>query len=101
MTKEVNLDTVFKISEDIIVRKIENEILLIPLVAEIADLENEFITLNKTGKDVFERINGKKTLKEIEIEIARDYGVSQDEIEKDVVGFIKEMYEAKILNKVN
>lgn len=93
----VDLDLVLTISEDIVARNIEGEILLIPLVAGIADLEDEFYTLNETGRTIFEKIDGKKTLREIKMEIAKEYGVPQNKIEKEIFGFVRELRKRKIL----
>ena len=45
----VKTDGVYAPSEDIVAREIEGEIIIVPLVAGIGDMEDELYTLNETG----------------------------------------------------
>ena len=48
------LDAVYTPSEDIVAREIEGEIIIVPLVAGIGDMEDELYTLNDTGKAIMQ-----------------------------------------------
>ena len=50
MDAKVKLDNVYAVSEDVVAREIEGEIIIVPLVAGIADEEDELLTLNATGQ---------------------------------------------------
>jgi hypothetical protein len=87
-------------SDDIIAREIEGEILIVPLVSGIGDLEDELYTLNETGRAIWKLMDGKKTLGAIARELASEFDGSIDEIERDVVGLADELLNRKILVKV-
>jgi len=42
----INRDSVYAVSDDVVAREIEGEIIIVPLVAGIGDLEDELFTLN-------------------------------------------------------
>ena len=46
---EVTLEKVFYPSEDVVAREIEGEVIIVPLVAGIGDMDDELFTLNETG----------------------------------------------------
>jgi hypothetical protein len=78
-------------SEDIVAREIEGEIVIVPLTAGIGDLEDELYTLNETGKAIWHRLDGKKSLKDVAVELASEFDAAGEEIEEDVVGLAAEL----------
>ena len=40
-------------SDKIVSREIEGELIIVPLVAGIADMEDELFTLNETGREIW------------------------------------------------
>jgi hypothetical protein len=101
MEPRIDLYSIFVISSEVVAREIEGELILVPLVGGIADLEEELFTMNKTGKAIWKRFNGKKTLKDIAKEISGEYDAPLSEIKKDVVGLVKELTKRKILVAVS
>jgi coenzyme PQQ biosynthesis protein PqqD len=92
----LTIDTVIKKSENIVFRKIEDEYILVPIVSSAADVESIF-NLNETGAAVWERIDGKKSIKDIIEEIKAEYENEGNQIENDVISFVREMTEAKLI----
>ena len=90
------MDTVLKKSENIVFRKIQDEYILVPMVASAADVESIF-NLNETGAAVWERIDGAKKLSDIISDIKAEYENEGGQIEDDVMTFVHEMMEAKLL----
>jgi hypothetical protein len=91
------LDEVFAPSKDVVARKIENETIIIPLVAGIGDLEDELYTLNQTGQAIWEKLDGGKSVQCIVDELAAAYEAPVETIREDVVGLIQEMARRKII----
>jgi hypothetical protein len=58
----VTIDTVCVLSEDVVTREIEGEIVIVPLVAGIGNADDELYTLNETGRAVWQRLDGKRAL---------------------------------------
>ena len=90
------MDTILRKSENIVFRKIENEYILVPIVASAADVESIF-NLNETGAAVWERLDGTKKLSDIIAEIKAEYEGECTQIENDVMAFVKGMVEAKLI----
>jgi len=101
MDKEIRMDSVYAPSEDVVAREIEGEIIIVPLVAGIGDMEDELFTLNETGKIIWGRLDGKKTLDAVVAELAHEFNAPKEEIVRDVVGFAQELLKRSMLIEVS
>jgi Coenzyme PQQ synthesis protein D (PqqD) len=97
MEAKVSLDGLYKVSEDVVARTIEDELIIVPLVAGIGDLEDELFTLNETGKAIWNRLDGKKTLRDILRELSAEFEAPAGEIEQDLIGLVEELVKRRIL----
>jgi hypothetical protein len=93
----VELDRVYIPSDDIVAREIEGEIIIIPLVAGIGDLEDELYTLNESGKAIWDRLDGRATLRAVAAGLAEDYEAEPGTIEQDVAGLVEELVKRRML----
>jgi hypothetical protein len=92
----VSMGAVLKKSENIVFRKIENEFILVPIVASAADVESIF-NLNETGAAVWERLDGTKKLSDIIVGIKAEYEGEETQIEQEVMAFVNGMVEAGLI----
>jgi len=99
MEVKVNLDTIYVPSEDIVAREVQGEFIIIPITSGVGDLEDEIFTLNETGRAIWDKLDGKRTLKEVAKELSEEFE-SQDEIEKDCTGLAEELLKRKMLVEV-
>lgn len=97
MNIKVDLNSVYKSSEDVVVRDIQGELIIVPITSGVGDLEDEIFTLNETGRAVWDRLDGKKSLKEIAKELSQDFEGEPEEIEKDVLGITEELLKRRML----
>jgi hypothetical protein len=97
MGKEISLDRILKPSEEVVAREIEGKIIIVPLTGGIGDMEDELFTLNTTGRAVWEKLDGKKSLNEIARELSADFDAPPEEIEKDVIGFVTELFKRRVV----
>ena len=97
MRPEMNLAAVYIPSDDVVAREIEGEIIIVPLVAGIGDMEDELYTLNETGRAIWTRLDGLKNLKNIMEELSEEFEARDREIKEDVTGFVEELLKRKIL----
>jgi len=97
MKKKTDLEKIYVPSEDVVAREIEGEIIIVPLVAGIADMEDELYTLNETGKAIWRKFDGSKSLEEVVEELSAEYEAASGEIEMDVIGLAEELLERKII----
>ena len=97
----IHLDAVYAPSDDIVAREIEGEIIIIPLVSGIADVDDELFTLNESGKAIWDSLDGKATLRQVAAALADQYDAEPGEIEKDVVGLVEELARRRMLVAVD
>ena len=91
------MDKVYSKTKDIVSREIDNEMILMPIYKNNTDI-NEMYTLNETAASMWGLIDGKRTLSDIADEMTKSYEVSKDEIEKDLLEFIKDMKDIKAVS---
>ena len=94
---EIRMESAYIPSEDVVAREIEGELIIVPLAAGIGDLEDELYTLNETGKALWTRLDGKRTLQEIARGLAEEYEAPPGEIEEDVRGLVQELVRRRML----
>ncbi|MBW1691435.1 MAG: hypothetical protein DRG87_07660 [Deltaproteobacteria bacterium] len=97
MGVKAELGATYLPSEDIVVREIEGELIIVPIVSGIGDMEDELFTLNETGRAIWEKLDGRKTLGDIIGDLSSEYEASPGEIERDVIGLAEELLKRKML----
>jgi len=97
MKEKIDLSRVYGPSDDVVVREIEGEIVIVPLASGIGDLEDELFTLNETGRDIWTRIDGSRPLAAVVRELAAAYDAPEGLIQSDVVGLLQELYDRRMI----
>jgi len=98
---DINLTTKYRITDDIVAREIEGELIIVPLTSGIGDLEDELFTLNGTGRSIWERLDGNQTLQQVVESLNQDFKDSSNSIEDDVTGFVSELIRMKMVVKAS
>lgn len=93
----IRLDAVYVPSDDVVAREIEGEVIIVPLVAGIGDMEDELYTLNETGRAIWDELDGKMSLREVVAALTEAFDAPADEIERDVFGFVGELVRRRML----
>ena len=94
----ITLENVYKPSGDVVAREIEGEIIIVPLVAGIGDMEDELFTPNDTGKAIWDQLDGRRSLADVVAAIETEYeGAEGGAIERDVLGLVAELVERRML----
>jgi len=96
----IQLDVFYAPSDDVVAREIEGELIIVPLVAGIGDLEDELFTLNETGKAIWDQLDGKRSLGEVITALAQTFQAPPGEIEADVLGLVEELVRRRMLVEV-
>jgi hypothetical protein len=96
----IQLDAVYAPSDDIVAREIEGEIIIVPLVSGIADVDDELFTLNESGKAIWDRLDGTATLRQVAADLCEQYDGEPGEIEKDVLGLVEELARRRMLVEI-
>ena len=100
METEVSLDATYVPSGDIVAREIEGELIIVPLVAGIGNMEDELFTLNETGRAIWDRLDGQKRLEEVVKDLSIEFEAPEGEIEKDAMGLAQELLKRRIIVEV-
>ncbi len=93
----LTMDSCITRSERVVSREIEGEVILIPLVSGIADLETDIITFNAAGRAIWDRLDGRRLLRDVVDDLVRTFDADPGEIEADVLGFTSELVRRGIL----
>jgi len=101
MKTKVQIDKIYKPSEDVVAREIHGELILIPITSGIDCQDDDIFTFNETGRAVWEKLDGKKTLKDIKTELVIEFLGSAEEIENDILGVVEELLNKKMLLEVS
>ncbi len=97
MDTSVDINSIYVLSENVVMRKIEGETIIVPIAAGIGDLEDELYTVNPTGDAILSLLDGKKTLNDVVNYLSSEYEADKEELKADVTGFANELFRRKIL----
>jgi hypothetical protein len=98
--QNASLNGIYAPSDDIVAREIEGELIIVPLVSGIGDMEDELYTMNETGKIIWDQLNGKQSLEEIVHRLSPEYKSTEKEIERDVIGLVNELLKRKLITEI-
>lgn len=91
----ISLEQIYLPSEDVVAREIGGEIIIIPLVSGIGDLDDELFTLNKTAQAIWNLLDGSRTLGQIVETLSEEYEGS--EIAQDIKGLMNELLKRRMV----
>lgn len=97
MQHHIDPNAVCEKSDGVIAREIEDETIIVPLVAGIGDADDELYTLSETGRAVWRAIDGRRSLREVAALLADEFDAPLEAIERDVIGFADELLRRGIL----
>lgn len=92
-------DAVFARNDQVVSRKIVDELILVPMRKNVADMETLY-TLNEVGARVYELIDGAVALRDIVSTIVREFEVSEQAAGSDVREFIEQLLEIEAIHEV-
>jgi len=101
MQSKINSDSVYKVSEDVVARDVQGEFVIIPITNGIGDMEDEIFSLNETGRDIWERLDGKRSVKKVAEDLSSGFDAAPEKIEEDVLGLTEELLKRKMIVEVN
>jgi hypothetical protein len=86
----MEMHSVFCKNEDVVSRKIVDELILVPIRKSVADMESLY-TLNEVGARVYELVDGERSVRDICTVIVEEFDVSTEKAEADVVEFLEQL----------
>ena len=97
MASHLDLNSVCTPSQGVVAREIEGEIVIVPVAAGIGAADDELYTLNETGQAIWEKLDGRRTLKDVAAALAGEFASPLSELETDVLGFAGALTQRGIL----
>jgi len=101
MPSSVELNCIYKISEDIIFKEIEGNSILIPVISGVGDLNSDIFQLNETGSRVWEMLDGKTSLEKIILNLIDEYDAPAKIIEENVLNLIRNLVKKQFIYEIS
>jgi sulfur transfer complex TusBCD TusB component (DsrH family) len=93
--------SIYKVrSEKVVVRKVGNEMVIVPLVNSVADM-TRVLTLNETGAAIIEALDGQRTISQVEAQLISVFDVQSDILAADLQNFILDALAKGIIEEVS
>ena len=93
--------SIYKVrSEKVVVRKVGNEMVIVPLVNSVADM-TRVLTLNETGAAIIEALDGQRTISQVEAQLISVFDVQSDILAADLQNFINDALSKGIIEEVS
>ncbi len=93
--------SIYKVrSEKVVVRKVGNEMVIVPLVNSVADM-TKVLTLNETGAAIIEALDGQRTISQVEEQLISVFDVQSDILAADLQNFILDALAKGIIEEVS
>lgn len=86
----MNLQTLHKLKSRFVARNVGNELILVPLTANVAQM-NELFTLNETGKFIWENINENSTILDVENSMIETFDIDSATAKRDIELFLNKL----------
>ncbi len=98
---DITLETICIPSADVVAREVDGRMVIVPLVEGIGDVDREIYTLNETGLSIWHKLDGKKTLGQVALELADEFAIPLEQLEKDVLGLVAGMIKGGLCLQLN
>jgi hypothetical protein len=95
----MDLEAVFARNDQVVSRKIVDELILVPMRKNVADMETLY-TLNEVGARVYELIDGAASVRKIVNTIVLELEVTEREAESDAREFIEQLLHIEAIHEV-
>ena len=97
---EIDLKSIYIPSDKIVTRKIEDELIIVPVQSGLADLDDTMFSLNETGQAAWEKLNPDNNVEKICLELADEFDASFEEIKDDILTLFEQLFLRKLIIKV-
>jgi hypothetical protein len=92
-------ETVYRTASDVVVRRIGDESVVVPVRSHVGDLDSLF-TLNEVASRVWELLDGRRSLDAIIETVCEEFDVTAEVAAKDVEDLIRTLEEAHLVQAV-
>ncbi len=97
-SQDVLWETVFRKSDNIVSRRITDEMFLIPIRGKLADMQRIF-TLDPVAEFIWQDMDGTRRMKDIRDRLLDLFDVGRETADSDIREFIEELLEAELIRR--
>ena len=101
MADTIKLDAVYKKSEEVVSREIRGALVIVPMATGVGDMEDALYTLNETGREIWDRLDGSCSLEELVVRLAGEYDAGRELIREEVVALMEELVKRRMVKEVD
>jgi hypothetical protein len=95
-----NVDDIYKKNQDgWVSRFILDEVVIMPLCKSEEDMQYIYAISNETGSRIWQMLDGKNSVKEIQEALKKEFQAKSEAIEEGVVTFIRDLLSVKLLER--
>ena len=98
---DITLENICIPSADVVAREVDGRLVIVPLVEGVGDADREIYTLNETGRSIWHKLDGEKTLKQVALELADEFAIPLEQLERDVLGLVSDMIKGGLCLQLN
>jgi hypothetical protein len=86
----MDIQTLYHMKSKFVAREVGNELIIVPLSGNVAQM-NELFTMNETAKFIWENINDKTGIEDIENAMTDTFDIDKETAKKDILVFLTQM----------
>jgi len=86
----MDLQTLYKIKTKFVAREVGNEMILVPLTGNVAQM-SELFTLNETARFIWQNITENSTIADIEYLMTNEFDIDTETAKEDIEKFMKQL----------
>ena len=90
------INQVFRKNENFVFRQIDDETILVPIKNNVGDM-GAIYNLNEVGAYVWSHLDGQKTLLDIKNGVVKEFEVSPEDAEGDLIQFVGQLKEIEAI----
>ena len=99
MSTPPTLESVYRSRDAVITREIVGETLLVPISAELANLDAIF-ALNETAAYLWHRLDGERSLGQLRDAVVERYEVESEQAWQDMTALLDELHARRLVEQV-
>ena len=86
----MNIENLYKLKSRFVARKVGNEVVVVPLVNNVAQMERLY-TLNETAGFLWENLNETATVESLKTVLLENFDVEDSVAEQDIQNFLENL----------
>jgi coenzyme PQQ synthesis protein D (PqqD) len=100
MSETISWDNVYRKNSNIVARKIADEVILVPIRGNLADMQRIF-SLNTLAEFIWNSLDGQRPLRDIRNDISDNFEVEESTAKKDISELIDQLMDYNLIAAVS